>query len=155
MCILTKDFKPGDTVYYYKRYEGDKSEIVSKIKEGRPEFWLEGEELDKIPKHSINNWGKIVKEVSPEATYVEEGQEFNDSDLNILKAVTVKCVSRSNKSEHEVVIGNDENYYEGIIKDVLEDWIDKPEQYGLSIIEHSEEPHVHIIKVKGPCGHFH
>lgn len=94
-----------------------------------------------------------IGEISPEATWVKEGDEFDEHEITAVYAVNVETISRTNKNKHVVIIGSGE-LYDGRVDDVISYWIEEPYQYGLSLIKKGE-PYIIYYQIKGPCGHYH
>lgn len=82
MFLCSRDIQVGDKIYS-KNYQQEG--IVSEFKDNSNElFWLQGEELigNAIPRHHIDNWGKVIGEISPDAVpFLEEGQELGEEQV--------------------------------------------------------------------------
>ena len=83
LFLFSRDIKFGDTVYRVSSYSGNDSGVIGK-QTSNGCFWLEGEDYDsRIPRHSPNNWGRVVGQISKDATWVESGNQLDDDDILI------------------------------------------------------------------------
>lgn len=132
LVLCSRDIKEGDKVYskYNEIAGGGSYEVIVDKMKGPvfwAEFWAEGSK-SYIPNLHINNWGKYVAEISPEATWVENGMEFDERDIKIVEF---------SKARRELV-------NEAItLEKAMSNW---PLRDNLPEF---------MAYIKGPCKHFH
>lgn len=100
--------------------------------------------------YTSNQIFKVIGEISPEAVWVKEGDEFDEDEIEqIIKTFTW------NKDYDDDVIEKafkefcDENFnYSHFVVDSITKWKDAPEEYTFKVF-------LNVYRIKGPCGHFH
>jgi len=113
---------------------GDKCKFVSE--DGRVfNSLLEGE--DNI--NFVDRF-KVIGEISPNATWVKEGDEFDENQLQIKYHITYRCLCK----EKDGCEDESCQHYEGGVNKYVNGC------YRQELLRTAYE-----IKVKGPCGHFH
>lgn len=79
---------------------------------------------------------KVVGEISPEATWVKEGDEFDEDEVQF------KLIYEQDYEDDSIEIVSEEEWLKAKLKDKLKMF---------NFITLYEK----IIEIKGPCGHFH
>jgi hypothetical protein len=77
------------------------------------------------------NWVNVIGEISPEATWVTEGMEFDENELQVF-----------------VWDGYEENHEEFMT-------FNKEKYEETQRFQFGDDDSYFLIQVKGPCGHFH
>lgn len=85
-------------------------------------------------------WVKVIGEISPEATWVKEGDEFDENQLQIKYHITYRCLCK----EKDGCEDESCQHYEGGVNKYVNGC------YRQELLRTAYE-----IKVKGHCGHFH
>lgn len=79
---------------------------------------------------------KVIGEISPEATWVKEGDEFDEDEVQF------KLIYEQDYEDDSIEIVSEEEWLKAKLKDKLKMF---------NFITLYEK----IIEIKGPCGHFH
>jgi len=85
LFLCSRDIQVGDTIYNKFNDVGIVSEFNTKTT-----FWLKGESIIGIARHSTGNWYKIIGEISPYAIWVKEGDEFDEDQIEISRRLKFK-----------------------------------------------------------------
>lgn len=150
MMLVSSDIQVGDKVtsWFHSHENGDSYitsivEEASKVYEDFANYKLKHGEL------KFSSLGKfifkVIGEISPEATWVTENQEFDENEIKLTTPFKYK-------EGWEII------YRQG--KDRLTDKIQQVRPYSPSFgINRWEildlQPEDCIYQIKGPCGHFH
>lgn len=114
----------------------------------------------------IENIIKVIGEISPEATWVKEGDEFTEDEIKIILGSKVRKEFRNGEIS-EILLFDQKDIFtnyginhleEWIIQDAAERWAENEssgQNYGYTWFWNEEPPFIHHIKILGPCGHFH
>lgn len=130
LFLCSRDIQVGDTVW-----NGRKGLLVFEDEsEGRPEGnWMH---LSAITIHDF----KSIGEISPDATWVKEGDEFSKEEIIIVLGRTYECLCE------------EPGVYRTAAQGTCEHMVD--DHRGGDFCNRKTD-YVKCVKIKGPCGHFH
>jgi hypothetical protein len=118
LFLCSRDIKVGDKAYSDVLKDNIERIVVPSIQEAL--------ELGSIPTLTVGAEGyKIIGEISPDAKWVKEGDEFDENEI--------KIVIKSKFSHRESYF--DTEYNEDSEREVFKS--------------------LQLAEIKGPCGHFH
>lgn len=81
LILLSPDVEIGDKVYQHK-YNHEVGIVAGFKDNSKSIFYFEGKEPILKNYHSTGNWGKIMNQISPNATWVKEGDEFSEEEIS-------------------------------------------------------------------------
>jgi hypothetical protein len=146
LFVCNKDIKPGDKLRCYKPDFSEYLEVeFIEEKSGYVEGKLISVYACKYPNDSVGvalaeHFFKVIGTVSPEAIWVTEGMEFNDDEIQIIYKKRYECICE----KPDVYRTKEQSECKHMIDDYRGgDFCDRK----IDVID--------IVKIKGPCGHFH
>ena len=115
------------------------------------DFYVDEKNLELIKKGNDDfyehmNLYKVIGEISSEATWVKEGDEFDKEETK--PVFKPKDVPKSQWKEYSVVGKNHISGQEKVVYPLSH-------TFGIRTWDIPVNPLTHIYQIKGPCGHFH
>ena len=104
---------------------------------------------------NLNPLTKVIGQISPQATWVKAGDEFDEDEVRLMKAIKVKYSTRAHGGEDTIILGSEDSYSEDELQESLEYWCERPNQFGIQSAKGVGDIFINHIEIKGPCGHFH
>lgn len=97
----------------------------------------------------------VIGQISSNATWVKAGDQFDDNEVRLMKAIKVKYSTRAHGGEYNMILGSEDSYSKSDISRHFDFWFDDSSQFGITSAKCNGDVFIESIKIKGPCGHFH